>query len=293
MYDIMIILEIPDMIDLYMYFRSVDRSKTYEIPKDELTSDTTFEDIRDRLLKQYYPNGDKTLVFVFAGRTLDFKQTLTQANVDPDDTIIMVVRNAPAPSTPPAPSMQSAPQSQSQPQPQSQYQPQPQPQPQTQTQRYVIGDGSSCAYEKTYTGADIKEAMKKSTDLLLDVMHLIGHSNPFFLSYIATNPVMAREHINTTLDSPEFKLVVKAESVTEDPIKPFLTHPSGSNGHEIDMRNIRYIMKDTDVVESEESLAKAKELYLLHDRDIQRTFDAINNPDNMLIVPSSNAQSAT
>lgn len=290
----MFILEIPDMIR-YMHFRSVDRSKTYEIPSDQLTSSTTVEELRTRLLNQYYPDGTKTIIFVHSGRTLTPEQTLAEASVDLDDTLIMVIRNAPASTPTPQTVLQVGPNAQATPLQADVPASEPEPertraraQTQTQTQtRYVIGEGSGGTYQQTYTGKDIKEAIKKSTDLLLDVMHLIGHQNPFFLSYIATNPSKARDFINETLDSDEFKLVVKAGSVTEDPIKPLITHPSGGNGYEIDMRNIRHIMKGTDVVETEDSLALARELYLLHDRDIQRTFEAINNPDNMLIIPTN------
>lgn len=284
----------------YMHFRSVDRSKTYEIPSDQLTSGTTVNELRERLLNQYYPDGSKTIVFVHSGRTLSPEQTLGEASVGFDDTLIMVIRNAPSapPPTPVPQVLPVGPDAPAIPLP-APGEPTPQqPQQQQQQERlpsthYVIGEGTAGAYQHTYTGKDIKEAMRKSTDLLLDVMHLIGHQNPFFLSYLATNPSKARDFIDESLDNEEFKLVVKAGSVTEDPIKPLLTHPSGSNGHEIDIRNIRHIMKDTDVIESEESIAKAKELYLLHDRDIQRTFEAINNPDNMLIVPTRSASSAS
>jgi hypothetical protein len=141
------------------------------------------------------------------------------------------------------------------------------------------------AYEATYNGDQIRTAMQRSSDVLMNLIHMIGTKNPFFLSYLAVNPKKAADHIEETLVQPDFVFKVHGDSVSDDPIKPYLMHPSGTNGHLVDQSNLVYILEQCrDFVETEESMAHARQMYLLMDRDIRKTIDVLQNPRDSVAV---------
>jgi hypothetical protein len=145
-----------------------------------------------------------------------------------------------------------------------------------------VPDPLPLPYQVSYNGQQVKTAMKKSSNIMLNLIHMIGHQNPFFLSYLAVNPTKAKEHIEETLNQPDFTIVIKGDSVSDDPIRPYLMHPNG-DGWQIDQSNLDYILEQCpDYVVTDESRSWAKDLYLLLDRDIRKTIRTLQNPSESL-----------
>ena len=111
---------------------------------------------------------------------------------------------------------------------------------------------------------------------MFNVICDIAQKNPFYLSYLAASPALAKKELMKTLADPEFKMYIVGEDEIDDPIKTINMHPSGDNGYEIDMRNIEFLVHSS---QKNHDMKKAMELYLWCDRDIQRTLASLQNPE--------------
>jgi len=219
--------------------------------------DAKFREITDLINNNRHTNDNIT--YVSSGHTISVDATPTSEGLSNNSEVFIVCTARPAPpaTTPAPPATTPAP-------------PATTPAP---DHEYVV----------SYNGEQIRQAMNKSTHILLNVVHMIGHQNPFFLSYLAVNPTKALEHLDETLDQSDFKFIVKGNSVEDDPIKPFLVHPCGENGYQIDQNNISFIIEQCpDYVDTEESREHAKETYLLMDRDIRKTIDNLRTGSSLI-----------
>lgn len=134
-------------------------------------------------------------------------------------------------------------------------------------------------HTNVYNGEQLRQAIRGDYGTLFHVLHLIAQGNPFFLSYLAVNPKLAREHLEQSLDSPEFKMRVICGDETQDPILPHLTHPLGPNHYEVDEANIRHIQSLVDSIVDHD---RVKEMYLMHDRCIPATIQALTDGNTMI-----------
>lgn len=146
-------------------------------------------------------------------------------------------------------------------------------------QRQQQNQNQTEEYIKTYTGQEVLSASLKNGDLMFNVIKDIAATNPFFLSYIALSPSLAKKELMTTLENPEFKLTIKGQSECDDPIRAINMHPSGDNGYEIDARNVEFLISQSG---RSHDFEKAKEIYLYCDRDIQRTLTALGSPTHIV-----------
>jgi hypothetical protein len=132
-------------------------------------------------------------------------------------------------------------------------------------------------YTKTYSADVVKQAILKNGDIMFNIICDIARTNPFFLSYLAMNPTLAKAELNRIL-STNYTLTIKCMDETEDIIKTINMHPSGDNGYQIDQRNVQYIMNVTGISgtnTSNFSPDKVMEFYLWCDRDIQQTIEGL------------------
>jgi hypothetical protein len=125
---------------------------------------------------------------------------------------------------------------------------------------------------KIYDGKTVLSAANKNGDIMYNIICDIASRNPFFLSYLAVNPGLARKEMNKILNSDEFKLTIHCQSELDDPILATNMHPSGDNGYQIDKRNVEFLMTQANGISD---FDQAMELYLWCDRDIQRTLQAL------------------
>lgn len=244
-------------------------SSQYDV---DVPLDAKFSEITDMINNKY--NLNNKITYVYGGRTLKLDSTPISENLDNNSKIFIVESPSPVQVTakqapPPTPAesetgsdidTDSGSESESEP-----------------------AVESELAYTATYTGQQVKQVIDKNSNVMFNIIHMIGQQNPFFLSYIAVNPKKAQEYMLETLDQPDFKFVVKGESVEDDPIKPYLLHPCGKNGYQIDEQNLDYILEQCqDLIVTEEIRKDAKEKYLLLDRDIRKTIETLNHPENPL-----------
>ncbi len=75
-------------------------------------------------------------------------------------------------------------------------------------------------YSAQYTGAEVKQALKTNAELMFLLMHNIAKADPFFLSYLAVNPVKAKHEMDKYLDQEGFSLKIKGKDSSCDPFKP-------------------------------------------------------------------------
>lgn len=138
-------------------------------------------------------------------------------------------------------------------------------------------------YTKTYSADVVKQAILKNGDIMFNIICDIARTNPFFLSYLAMNPTLAKAELNRIL-STNYTLTIKCMDESEDIIKTINMHPSGDNGYQIDQRNVQYIMNVTGITgitgisgtnTSNFSPDKVMEFYLWCDRDIQKTIEGL------------------
>jgi hypothetical protein len=122
-------------------------------------------------------------------------------------------------------------------------------------------------YRKTYTGKQLLTVVN-NCHLVFRLLQDMAKQNPFILSYLAMDPNQVKTELIQLLSDPKFVLNIEGPDITCDPVAPYLTHPSGLNGAEIDERNIRYLMRTATF---RGSYDKAKEAYLICDRDIEAT----------------------
>jgi hypothetical protein len=236
-----------------MLFKSV-LGKTYEL---DVTDDLTFRQITDLFNEKFSTN--YTIIFINSGRTLLLDNTVKDTVGD----IYIVTK--PAPEAPEVPAQEAA----------SPSQEVPVPVP-------VLASESESESESDepetilVTGSELKDIIASNSDLLFDVICHIGRQNPFFLSYLAVNPEQARSCLHQFLDDPNFRM-----SVDEESVKPYLMHPCGTNGYEVDQRNLDYIIRQCPNLVAERQ--QVKETYLLLDRDIEKTITALNSPNRPLI----------
>ena len=140
-------------------------------------------------------------------------------------------------------------------------------------------------YFKSYTGAEVKAATLKSGDIMFNIICDIAKRNPFYLSYLAVNPSMAKKELMSSLDEDDFKLTIVGPDSSQDPIFALNMHPSGDNGHEIDLRNVEFLIMNSGV---QHNADKAMDVYLWCDRDIQRTLSALQNPAGCPLLVNNN-----
>ena len=103
---------------------------------------------------------------------------------------------------------------------------------------------------------------------MFDLIASIASKDPFFLSYLAVNPDKAQTIIKDTLTNPDFTLTIKGPDETFDKLKTASYHPCGLNGHQIDNKNVQYIISQSNTTLPFEQV---KNVYLLYDRDISQT----------------------
>lgn len=260
-----------------MYFKLINGS-LYEIVSDKLTLGTTFSDIKDLLISTHLAEAESgyewDITFVINGHTIQHSSTIGQENLTLDSTVYLVARQTETKTTMPETAVQDIPEVETEAEAKA-----------TVAEPGLgLSMGQGNGYTYSYSGKEIQSAIDKCPTILFNIIQLISRQNPFFLSYLAVNPSLAQQHIKDTLDNEEFKLTIKGDDVSCDPIKPILMHPSGQNGYQVDTDNIKYILDQTDLVESETVLVKAKEIYLLHDRNVRKTIEALKNTDNILVM---------
>jgi hypothetical protein len=225
--------------------------------------DSTFKEITNLFNAEH--NTSYNIVYVTAGHTLSLDSTPSKESLTNDNEVFIVT-------------------SQPQDLPVVAHEPHNDEEPEaTPTEPEATPTEPEAAYVVSYTGAQVKIAMQKSTNIMFNIIHFIGYQNPFFLSYLAVNPAKAKEHIEETLNRPDFTFIIKGDSVSDDPIKPHLMHVSGDNGYQVDLNNLNYILDQcADYVTTEDSKAHAKETYLLMNRDIRKTIDLLRHPSSLL-----------
>lgn len=130
-------------------------------------------------------------------------------------------------------------------------------------------------YVKTYGADELKRAMTVNGDIVFNVICDIARANPFYLSYLAINPLLAKSELYRLLNNSTYRLTVVGSDETCDPIKAVNMHPSGDNGYIIDRRNVEFLISNSGV---EHNFDKAMEVYLWCDRDIQRTMALLQGP---------------
>jgi len=244
-----------------MIFRSVLGTR-YEL---EVPLDAKFREITDLINQSHHTND--VITYVSGGHTISADATPESEGLTNISEVFIV-----AAARPPAPPMH-IPVSTSEAETEAE----------TETETGAEAEAEEPEYVVTYNGQQLRQAMNKSTSILINVIHMIGQQNPFFLSYLAVNPTKAMEHLNETLNQSDFKFTVKGGSVEGDPIKPFLVHPCGENGYQIDQNNLDFILEQCpDYVNNEESRAHAKETYLLMDRDIRKTIDNLRTGSSLV-----------
>lgn len=131
----------------------------------------------------------------------------------------------------------------------------------------------------TYTGAQVKEALSKDPYVLLNILQLLSHANPFILSYIATTPHLVKTSIIEQLESQSFRLKIMLRPGMTDPIAHLLTAtsvpvvPDTENQYNIDQANIATIVQrvNNPLVTPE----YAKDIYLVMDRNVENTINFI------------------
>ncbi len=77
--------------------------------------------------------------------------------------------------------------------------------------------GSTEEYSAQYTGSEVKQALKNNAELMFLLMHNIAKVDPYFLSYLAVNPVKAKTEMEKYLSQDKFTLTIKGKDVSCDP----------------------------------------------------------------------------
>jgi len=258
-----------------MIFRSVLGTR-YEL---QVPLDAKFREITDLINKSR--NTNDAITYICVGHTISADATPESVGLTNSSEVFAVSTNRPVPppASVPVPTVPAAPTAPAPPVPTVPAAPTAPAAPVPTVPAAPAAPG----YVVSYNGTQLRQAMNKNTGILLNVIHMIGQQNPFFLSYLAVNPSKAMEHLNETLDQPDFKFTVKGDSVEDDPVKPFLVHPCGENGCQIDQNNLSFIIGQCpDYVDTEESREHAKETYLLMDRDIRKTIDNLHTGSSLV-----------
>jgi hypothetical protein len=60
----------------------------------------------------------------------------------------------------------------------------------------------------TLTGAEVRQALKTNPELMFLLMHNIAKVDPYFLSYLAVNPVKAKNEMEKYLSQDKFTLTI-------------------------------------------------------------------------------------
>ena len=231
--------------------------KNVEIDNFEIT----LREVTNLLNSKYY-SAETSYIFVANGAALDDSVPLSSLGLNDRSSVIIVVRHAAASAAPapaPAPAVTVGTRSEA-----------------SESAQTL----SAYQYHKVYNGAEVSKAIDRDSNILFNVMKLIAQKNPFFLSYLAVNPQMAREHLNATLESDEFVMNIYGDDDTCDPIAPLLVHPFGVNYFETDQSNIEFLMSQSQVQSTYDTV---KELYLFHDRKISKVLESLKDK-TMLVV---------
>ena len=249
----------------------------YDVPVSGL--DVNLHVVEELINSRYFKKNPRAVTFVYRGNTLDKDLSLGDQHITSDSVIIIVTKPgqtrqeptsaasvapadvAPAASTSSATSAAST----------------------SSAASASTGSASAIPYICQYNGSDVAKAIKADPTILYNVMNLIAQSNPFFLSYLAVNPGMARDYVDKTLADPAFTMTVMGADETEDVIKALLMNPLGSNPYQIDSNNIEYILSVTDLTDTEQNRDKIKSMYLMTDRDVAKTIRLVEPGATLLV----------
>ena len=155
----------------------------------DVDSSSTFNNIAVSL-QEIIGEENLNISFMARGKIINNNQTVEQEGLDNNSTLIIVIRKK-ANTDSSDESVHS---------------------PTTITLN--INNGS---YERTYTGSETKHFLTNPT-IMLNIIHMIGGQNPFFLSYLAVNPSLAHQYLYQTFNNPDFKLIVKCDNEDTDPL---------------------------------------------------------------------------
>jgi hypothetical protein len=216
--------------------------------------DITLDTLTVKLNEQHFTDGQYEFIFVYCGRTLERDKTLTHYKLDTDSVIIIV--------------------------------------PKKLTESNESNESNSNS--RTYNSNDIRQVLKKDNYILFNIIHLIAQQNPFFLSHIAVNPYLARQHFDTLLNSDDFKLCVVG-NVEDDPIRRLLVEENSpiqiQNQHELDKENIQHILDTIGLGLTPGNLPNleqdtydhVKDMYLFFDRDVEKTIYTLTHVEETIV----------
>jgi hypothetical protein len=63
----------------------------------------------------------------------------------------------------------------------------------------------------TLTGAEVRQALKTNPELMFLLMHNIAKVDPYFLSYLAVNPIKAKNEMEKYLSQDKFTLTINGK----------------------------------------------------------------------------------
>jgi len=202
----------------------------------DISLETDFDEISLKLREIIKKNIDIT--FINKGKIIDAKSTVEQEGLNNSSTVIIVIKDA--------------------------------QEDKLMLPHLILVNIGKGIYEKKYTGKEIKSLLSKPM-VFLNLLHAMGQQNPFFLSYLAVNPLLAHSYLYQNLDNPEFKVIVKCDDKKHDPIYPFMEEFNIEE--DIDYNNIKYITTQT----SNKDEDYVKRTYLSYKRDITKTLNHLTN----------------
>ena len=121
------------------------------------------------------------------------------------------------------------------------------------------------SYIRSYSGEEVREAIKLSPYVIINLLSLLAKNDPFILSYVATNPNLVIQDINHMLTDPEFILTINAPTEEADPIAFILDLDQNNNHYGADRQAVQRIMDILDW--TEDRFDYIKDLYLFFNRD--------------------------
>lgn len=77
-------------------------------------------------------------------------------------------------------------------------------------------------YERIYTNTQLQDAIDYDGMIILNILSLLAQLNPFILSHIANNPDLVKNEISAMLNDDAFRLTVRCEFESQDPIQRIL-----------------------------------------------------------------------
>jgi hypothetical protein len=120
-------------------------------------------------------------------------------------------------------------------------------------------------YNVTYSGKDLLRAYHNSGQVGLILINRLANANPFYLSLLVRDPVLAEKELIEMMKSSDFSMSIRCADETADPIRRVLMTP---DMFAIDEANIKYIHE---TVNQDVERYRVKEVYLFCDRDVGKT----------------------